>query len=90
MVELTPQRLEYGGLGRRFCALSIDALLFCTLFFPVTKMVKGVWLMGPSDHRWASGIFISDPVCSRERARFGDRYGGTRVLRERAACTSTR
>jgi uncharacterized RDD family membrane protein YckC len=36
---------------------------FCALFFPVTRAVKGVWLMSASDHRWANGLFIFDPLC---------------------------
>lgn len=39
------------------------ALLFCTVFFPVTRMVKGVWLMTANDHRWVRGLFITDPLC---------------------------
>jgi uncharacterized RDD family membrane protein YckC len=54
---------SYAGLWPRFCALSIDTLLFCLFFFPTTKIVKGVWLMSPSDHRWVSGLFITDPLC---------------------------
>ena len=140
---------RYGGLWRRFYALVMDGLVFCALFFPVTKLVKGVWLMSPSDHRWENGLFITDPLCivfliamfayfvvlegivgrtigkwamglrvslrssclnlslirnllrvvdglpafnivgvalillSEERARFGDRHAGTRVLHQR-------
>lgn len=55
--------IEYAGLGERFLALLVDVLLFCTLFFPVTRIVKGVWLMSPTDHNWARGWFISDPLC---------------------------
>jgi len=53
----------YAGLWRRFFALVIDFLLFCLLFFPVTRVVKGVWLMGMQDHHWAAGWFVSDPLC---------------------------
>jgi len=53
----------YGGLWRRFLALTLDVLFFCALFFPATKLAKGVWLMSPSDHRWVSGLFITDPLC---------------------------
>lgn len=56
-------RPHYAGLGARFCALCLDLALFCTLFFPITRLVKGVWLMSPADHRWASGLFITDPLC---------------------------
>ncbi len=143
----------YGGLWHRFLALLIDGLCFCAVFFPITRMVKGVWLMAPSDHRWTNGLLITDPIClvflsimffyfalleglvgttigkwamglrvvrdgsrgrpgvargmlrnvlrlvdglpvlnivgvvlilrSKERARFGDRYAGTRVIRVR-------
>jgi len=54
---------RYAGLWDRFFALVIDGVLFCILFFPITRMVKGVWLMGATDHRWAYGVFITDPLC---------------------------
>ena len=54
---------QYAGLGRRFLALLIDLLLFCAVFFPVTRIVKGVWLMMPNDHNWVNGWFIFDPLC---------------------------
>jgi len=38
-------------------------LLFCVVFFPVTRIVKGVWLMSASDHRWDYGWLITDPLC---------------------------
>jgi len=56
-------KLEYAGLGRRFLALLVDLLLFCAVFFPVTRLVKGVWLMAPNDHNWVNGWFIFDPLC---------------------------
>jgi len=43
--------------------LAIDFLLFFLLFFPVTRLVKGVWLLSMKDHCWASGWFVSDPLC---------------------------
>ncbi len=55
--------VRYAALGVRFAALVVDLLVFCSFFFPVTRLVKGVWLMTPTDHRWNSGIFISDPIC---------------------------
>jgi uncharacterized RDD family membrane protein YckC len=60
-----PQRNErnYAGLAVRLAALAIDTLLFCAVFFPVTRLVKGVWLMRAADHRWVSGLFITDPLC---------------------------
>jgi uncharacterized RDD family membrane protein YckC len=53
----------YAVIWRRFWALVIDGLLFCAVFFPVTRVVKGVWLMSATDHRWANGLFITDPLC---------------------------
>jgi uncharacterized RDD family membrane protein YckC len=53
----------YAGLWSRFAALFVDLLVFCAFFFPITRLVKGVWLMTPTDHRWRSGLFISDPIC---------------------------
>jgi uncharacterized RDD family membrane protein YckC len=53
----------YAGIWRRFWALVIDGLLFCVIFFPVTRVVKGVWLMSATDQRWANGLFITDPLC---------------------------
>ena len=54
---------SYAGLWIRFSALAIDGLLFSAVFFPVTRLVKGVWLMSPGDHDWVSGWFIFDPLC---------------------------
>ncbi len=54
---------RYAGLWIRFAALAVDGLLFCAVFFPVTRLVKGVWLMSPGHHRWTSGWFIFDPLC---------------------------
>ena len=54
---------RYAGLWRRFFALTIDGVLFCALFFPATRFLKGVWIMSPSDHRWASGLLTTDPLC---------------------------
>ena len=53
---------RYAGVWIRFAALAIDGLLFCSVFFPVTRLIKGVWLMSPGDHRWTSGWFIFDPL----------------------------
>jgi uncharacterized RDD family membrane protein YckC len=58
-----PGRAPYAGLWIRGAALLLDWLVFCAVFFPITRVVKGVWLMGPSDHRWVSGSFVSDPLC---------------------------
>lgn len=60
---MTNMTYRYAGLWIRFFALSIDFVIFCAVFFPITKIVKGTWLMTPADHRWASGWFITDPLC---------------------------
>lgn len=51
------------GVLWRALALALDAALFCAAFFPVTRLVKGVWLMSAADHRWRHGLFIFDPLC---------------------------
>lgn len=53
----------YAGVGVRFVALVIDLAVFCAAFFPVTRIVKGVWIMSPRDHQWIKGWFVSDPLC---------------------------
>jgi uncharacterized RDD family membrane protein YckC len=60
-----PDRTEvtYAGIWKRLAALVMDGLLFCAIFFPATRIVKGVWIMSASDHRWANGLFITDPLC---------------------------
>ncbi|MCP4567485.1 MAG: RDD family protein [FCB group bacterium] len=54
---------RYAGLWPRLAALVIDFLLLSLLFFPITKVVKGVWIMTGSDHLWEYGWFITDPLC---------------------------
>ena len=53
----------FAGLWPRFLALLVDFLLFSAIFFPVTRWVKGVWVMSATDHRWSDGLFITDPLC---------------------------
>jgi uncharacterized RDD family membrane protein YckC len=60
---MTQKNSRFAGLLPRFLALLIDFFLFCSLFFPITKLVKGVWIMNASDHRWNRDLFISDPLC---------------------------
>ena len=57
------KNVRYAGLWSRFLALFFDFLLFCALFFPVTRLVKGVWLMSAADHTWNQGLFVTDPLC---------------------------
>jgi uncharacterized RDD family membrane protein YckC len=37
--------------------------LFSAAFFPVTRLVKGVWVMSSGHHLWGYGWFITDPLC---------------------------
>ena len=54
---------RFAGLWLRFLALTIDFLLFSAFFFPVTRLIKGVWLLSTTDHYWNYGLFITDPLC---------------------------
>jgi uncharacterized RDD family membrane protein YckC len=54
---------HFAGLWPRFLALFIDFLFFCAVFFPVTRLVKGTWLMSAEDHLWHYSFIITDPLC---------------------------
>jgi len=54
---------KYAGLGRRFAAQVIDFIILSLVFFPVTRLVKGVWLMSRGDHLWGYGWLVTDPLC---------------------------
>jgi uncharacterized RDD family membrane protein YckC len=54
---------RFAGLWARFLALLVDFLVFGAIFFPATRIVKGVWLMNAADHRWGYGVLITDPLC---------------------------
>ena len=54
---------RYASLSRRYAAFLVDILVLSALFFPITRVVKGTWLMSAADHRWSSGLFIFDPLC---------------------------
>ena len=54
---------QYAGLICRFAALIIDIFALSAVFFPVTRLVKGVWLMSRTDHLWGYGWLITDPLC---------------------------
>ena len=60
---MNQQDRVYAGLLPRFWALLIDFALFVSLFLPATRLIKGVWVMSAADHRWARGLFITDPLC---------------------------
>lgn len=55
---------NYAGLAARFFALAVDFLLLGAFFFPATRIVKGVWLMSPSDHHWGIAWVVFDPICA--------------------------
>ena len=57
------QERVYASLKQRIFAGLIDLLVFFAVFLPITYLVKGVWIMSPTDHRWAYGLFITDPLC---------------------------
>ncbi len=60
---MTVTSQQFASLGSRFLALVIDWALFCAVFFPITRIVKGTWLMTSADHIWRVGWMISDPLC---------------------------
>jgi len=55
--------MQYAGLSRRFWALVLDFAVLSLIFFPVTRLVKGVWLMSRTDHLWGYGWLVTDPLC---------------------------
>ncbi|UCG04373.1 MAG: RDD family protein [Candidatus Heimdallarchaeota archaeon] len=61
--ENTLVNKEFASLKQRIIAALIDLGFFISVFLPVTYLVKGVWIMSPVDHRWAYGLFITDPLC---------------------------
>ncbi len=63
--ELSTSKYDshFAGLGRRFLALVVDLVILSLVFFPVTRLVKGVWLMSGGEHTWSYGWFITDPLC---------------------------
>ncbi len=54
---------RYAGAASRFAAIVLDLVLLSAVFFAVTRVVKGTWVMSPADHRWARGWFVTDPLC---------------------------
>ena len=55
--------MRYAGVWIRGAAMLLDWLVLSAVFFPITRWVKGVWIMGPGDHRWAHGNIVFDPLC---------------------------
>lgn len=55
--------MAYAGVPIRYLAILLDLLVLSAVFFPVTRLVKGTWMMSASDHRWVHGWFVTDPLC---------------------------
>lgn len=53
----------WAGVWPRFVALVADIVFLSCAFFPVTRVVKGTWVMSASDHDWSVGGFATDPLC---------------------------
>ena len=53
-------RWRSGSGARAFVSM---VLVFCVVFFPVTRAVKGVWIMSSGEHQWNYGWLVSDPLC---------------------------
>jgi len=58
-----PDHPDYAGLWPRLAALIVDFIFLSLLFFPITRIVKGVWIMSSTDHMWEYGWFVTDPLC---------------------------
>jgi uncharacterized RDD family membrane protein YckC len=54
---------RWAGVPSRLLAVVLDLVILSAVFFPVTRMVKGTWIMAPADHRWMRGWWITDPLC---------------------------
>lgn len=61
--DIADAPVEYAGVMVRLLALVLDLLILSCLFFPITRIVKGTWLMGAADHQWSRGWLVSDPLC---------------------------
>lgn len=57
------ERCRYAGARIRLAAIVLDVILMSLVFFPVTRIVRGAWVMSASDHRWSRGWFVTDPLC---------------------------
>ena len=52
--------MKYASVIPRALAQVLDYIFLSFLFFPVTYLMKGKWLMFPEDHLW----IIFDPLCA--------------------------
>lgn len=55
--------MNYAGVWVRLSAVVIDLVVMSIVFFPVTRVVKGTWVMARADHSWVGGTFVTDPLC---------------------------
>ncbi len=56
-------RTEYAGVAPRLLAVVLDLAVLSAAFFPLTRLIKGTWVMSSADHHWAIGWFVTDPLC---------------------------
>ncbi len=63
MEQVGQRQFHYAGLVPRLGALVIDFFVLSLVFFPITRIVKGAWLMSGGDHLWSVGWMITDPLC---------------------------
>ncbi len=54
---------DHAGVSIRLLAMVLDVLFLSAVFFPVTRIAKGTWIMNAADHRWVRGWFVTDPLC---------------------------
>ena len=54
---------DYAGVLIRLSAMVLDVVLLSAVFFPVTRIARGTWIMSAADHRWVRGWLVSDPLC---------------------------
>lgn len=57
------KKIVFASIYQRLWAFVIDVVFFCILFFPITYLYKGTWLMMASDHDWQWGMVVFDPIC---------------------------
>ena len=54
---------DFAGVSIRLLAMVLDVVFLSAVFLPVTRVVKGTWVMSAADHRWAQGWLVTDPLC---------------------------
>jgi uncharacterized RDD family membrane protein YckC len=61
--DLMDSKPRFAGAAPRILAIVIDLVILSAVFFPVTRLLKGEWLMSSAQHRWSAGLFVTDPLC---------------------------